>query len=68
MRGASSVTSPIILPLLPSDSIPLWLGVLRGEHADGIPDLPFGTMPFMMKGIAPKGISMGDIYRSVVPS
>ncbi len=63
------ITSPIILPLLPIYGFnPLWLGVLYAVNTQtGYLTPPFGTMLFMMKGIAPKGITMGDIYRSVVP-
>ena len=63
------ITSPIILPLLPIYGFnPLWLGVLYAVNTQtGYLTPPFGTMLFMMKGIAPKGITMGDIYRSVIP-
>ena len=63
------ITSPIILPLLPIYGFnPLWLGVLYAVNTQtGYLTPPFGTMLFMMKGIAPKGITMGDIYRAVIP-
>ncbi|NLD95869.1 MAG: TRAP transporter large permease subunit [Synergistaceae bacterium] len=63
------ITSPIILPLLPIYGFnPLWLGVLYAVNTQtGYLTPPFGTMLFMMKGIAPKGITMGDTYRSVIP-
>jgi len=28
---------------------------------------PFGFTLFYMKGVAPKGVTMGDIYRSIIP-
>lgn len=63
------ITSPIILPILPIYGFdPMWLGVLYAVNTQtGYLTPPFGTMLFMMRGIAPKGISMTDIYRSVVP-
>lgn len=63
------ITAPIILPLLPMYGFnPLWLGVLYAVNTQtGYLTPPFGTMLFMMRGIAPKGITMTDIYRSVTP-
>jgi TRAP-type mannitol/chloroaromatic compound transport system permease large subunit len=28
---------------------------------------PFGLLLFVMKGVAPEGTSMGDIYRAAIP-
>ncbi len=28
---------------------------------------PFGVNLFYLKGIVPKGVSMGDVYRSIIP-
>jgi len=63
------ITLPIILPLLPMYGFdPLWLGVLYAVNTQtGYLTPPFGTMLFMMKGIAPKEITMTDIYRSITP-
>ncbi|NLB83521.1 MAG: TRAP transporter large permease subunit, partial [Synergistaceae bacterium] len=63
------ITLPILLPLLPLYGFdPLWLGVLYAVNTQtGYLTPPFGTMLFMMKGIAPKEVSMSDIYRSIVP-
>lgn len=63
------ITAPIILPLLPIYGFnPLWLGVLYAVNTQtGYLTPPFGTMLFMMKGIAPKEVTTSDIYRSVVP-
>lgn len=47
---------------------PIWLGVLFVVNANtGYQTPPFGSNLFYMKGIAPKGTGMGEIYRSVVP-
>ena len=63
------ITAPIILPLLSIYGFnPLWLGVLYAVNTQtGYLTPPFGTMLFMMKGIAPKSVTMSDIYSSVVP-
>jgi len=63
------ITLPIILPLMPLYGFdPLWLGVLYAVNTQtGYLTPPFGTMLFMMKGIAPKEVTMSDIYRSIVP-
>jgi tripartite ATP-independent transporter DctM subunit len=63
------ITLPILLPLLPMYGFdPLWLGVLYAINTQtGYLTPPFGTMLFMMKGIAPKEVTMNDIYRSITP-
>lgn len=63
------ITLPILLPLLPMYGFdPLWLGVLYAINTQtGYLTPPFGTMLFMMKGIAPKGVTMSDIYSSITP-
>ena len=63
------ITLPIILPLLPLYGFdPLWLGVLYAVNTQtGYLTPPFGTMLFMMKGIAPKEVTMTDIYHSIIP-
>jgi tripartite ATP-independent transporter DctM subunit len=63
------ITLPIILPLFPIYGFdPLWLGVLYAINTQtGYLTPPFGTMLFMMKGIAPKEVTMNDIYRSIWP-
>ena len=63
------ITLPILVPLFPLYGFdPLWLGVLYAVNTQtGYLTPPFGTMLFMMKGIAPKEITMTDIYFSVTP-
>jgi len=63
------ITLPILLPLIPLYGFdPLWLGVLYAVNTQtGYLTPPFGTMLFMMKGIAPKEVTMNDIYRSIWP-
>ena len=63
------VTIPIIMPLVTTLSFdPLWFGVLvliTLEVAAISP--PFGLVLFVMKGVAPKHVTMADIYRSALP-
>jgi tripartite ATP-independent transporter DctM subunit len=63
------ITMPIYLPLLESLGVDkVWFGclvVLTTESAYLTP--PFGMNLFYMKGIVPKGITMVDIYKSIVP-
>jgi tripartite ATP-independent transporter DctM subunit len=63
------VTIPIIMPLVVSLGFDtLWFGVLvliTLEVAAISP--PFGLVLFVMKGIAPPHVTLGDIYRSALP-
>jgi len=63
------ITAPMFLPLLPLYGFdPLWFGILYAVNTEtGYLTPPFGTMLFLMKGIAPEGVTMTDIYRSVAP-
>lgn len=60
---------PIFLPIVRSMGFdPVWFGILFLVNAqmDYITP-PFGYTLFYLKGVAPDGVTMGDIYRSVVP-
>jgi tripartite ATP-independent transporter DctM subunit len=63
------VTIPIIMPLVNTLGFdPLWFGLLvliTLEVAAISP--PFGLVLFVMKGVAPKDVTMGDIYLSAMP-
>jgi len=63
------ITSPLFLPLIPLFGYdPLWFGILFAVNTQmGYLTPPFGANLFFMKGVAPKDITMGDIYRSIVP-
>ena len=60
---------PIFVPIIKSlgfDS--LWFGVIFIVNMEmSFLTPPFGMNLFYMKGIAPKNISIGDIYRSIMP-
>lgn len=63
------ITVPFFIPLARSVGIdPLWLGViylLSMEIAFLTP--PFGLLLFVMKGVAPPGITLADVYRAALP-
>jgi len=68
--GAITMISiPIFIPIVKSLGFdPLWFGIIFVIIMEmGYLTPPFGMNLFVMKGVAPEGVSMGDIYRSIVP-
>jgi len=67
--GILLICAPVFVPIILSLGFDkLWFGVLftiNMEMAYITP--PFGFNLFYMKGVVPPEISMGDIYRSIVP-
>ncbi|MBA7675345.1 C4-dicarboxylate TRAP transporter large permease protein DctM [subsurface metagenome] len=63
------ITYPVFLPLIPILGFdPLWFAVLFMVNAEmGYLTPPFGTNLFYMKGIAPSGTPIEEIYRAVMP-
>lgn len=63
------VTLPIFMPIIRNLGInQLWFGaimLLNMEMATISP--PFGLVLFVMKGVAPKNTTMGDIYKAALP-
>ena len=63
------VTIPIFLPIVKTMGWdPIWFGIIMMvnlEVATITP--PFGLSLFVMKGIAPRGTTMGDIYLAAIP-
>lgn len=63
------VTAPITLPIVQAVGFdPVWFGVvfvMNMQMAYLTP--PFGYNLFYLKGVAPKGISIGDIYLAIIP-
>ena len=63
------VTLPIFMPIVEELAFnPLWFGaimLLNMEMATTSP--PFGLVLFVMKGVAPPGTTMGDIYKAGLP-
>jgi tripartite ATP-independent transporter DctM subunit len=63
------ITVPIFLPIIVKLGYdPVWFGVLfmTQVQMDYLTP-PFGFTLFYMKGVAPPEVSMGDIYRSIIP-
>jgi tripartite ATP-independent transporter DctM subunit len=67
--GIMLITLPVFLPVVTSLGFdPIWFGVLFIINMEiGYQTPPFGFNLFYLKGIVPKSVSMGDIYRSVIP-
>ncbi|NIS70465.1 MAG: TRAP transporter large permease subunit [Proteobacteria bacterium] len=60
---------PIFLPIIKALGFdPIWFGILFLVNAqmDYITP-PFGYTLFYLRGVAPEGVTMGDIYRSIIP-
>ncbi len=67
--GIIMICTPVFIPVIKSLGFdPLWFGVLFIMNMEmGYLTPPFGFNLFYMKAIAPPGITMSDIYRSIVP-
>ncbi len=67
--GIMMITVPIFLPFVKAHGFdPLWFGILFVINMEiGYMTPPFGFNLFYLKGIVPPSITMGDIYRSVIP-
>lgn len=67
--GIMMICVPVFLPIVKAHGFdPLWFGILFVINMEiGYMTPPFGFNLFYLKGIVPPGITMGDIYRSVVP-
>jgi tripartite ATP-independent transporter DctM subunit len=63
------VTLPIYMPIVKSLGFdPIWFGtimLINMEMATTTP--PFGLVLFVMKGVAPEGTTMADIYKAGLP-
>lgn len=67
--GILLLTAPIFVPVLVSLGFdPIWIGVIFCMNMQiSYISPPFGPAAFYLKGAAPPGITMGDIFRSVWP-
>ena len=67
--GIIMLTVPIFVPVINALGFnPVWFGVVfvvNMEMAFLTP--PYGVNLFYMRGVAPPGVTMGDIYRSIAP-
>ena len=68
-NGIMLITLPIYVPIVSALGFDLvWFGVLfvmNMEMAYLTP--PFGWNLFYLKGVAPEGVTIQDIYRSIIP-
>lgn len=59
------ITAPILLGM---DVSPVWLGVMVGVNLQtSFLTPPFGFSLFYLRGVAPREVSTGQIYRGVIP-
>ncbi|RJQ65312.1 MAG: TRAP transporter large permease subunit [Desulfobacteraceae bacterium] len=67
--GIMMITIPVFLPIIKAHGFdPLWFGILFIMNMNiGYMTPPFGFNLFYLKAIVPPSITMGDIYRSVIP-
>ncbi|MCA0872278.1 TRAP transporter large permease subunit [Seohaeicola saemankumensis] len=67
--GIMLITLPVFLPIVREAGFdPIWFGILFVIMMEvGYMTPPFGFNLFYLKGVAPPGVTMGDIYASVVP-
>jgi TRAP-type mannitol/chloroaromatic compound transport system permease large subunit len=67
--GIMMICVPVFLPVIKAHGFdPLWFGILFIMNMNvGYMTPPFGFNLFYLKAIVPPNITMGDIYRSVIP-
>ena len=60
---------PVVAPIFQQFGVdPLWLGILIAMNLQtSFLTPPFGFSLFYLKGVAPKGIETGHIYRGIIP-
>jgi tripartite ATP-independent transporter DctM subunit len=63
------ITLPIFMPVVAALHFdPIWFGIMMLINLEvGMLTPPFGMVLFIMKGVAPKDVTMGDIYRAAMP-
>ncbi|WP_038180817.1 TRAP transporter large permease [Vibrio rhizosphaerae] len=67
--GVAMLTMPIFVPIITSLGFdPIWFGVLFCVNMQvSFLSPPFGPAAFYLKSVAPKGIELTDIFKSVWP-
>jgi tripartite ATP-independent transporter DctM subunit len=67
--GIMMITVPVFVPIIVSLGFdPVWFGVLFIINMEiGFLTPPFGYNLFYLRGVAPRDVTMLDIYRSIVP-
>lgn len=67
--GIALLTMPIFVPIIRDLGLdPIWFGVLFCMNMQvSFLSPPFGPAAFYLKSVAPPDISLGDIFRSLLP-
>ncbi len=67
--GIIMICTPVFVPVIKSLGFdPLWFGILFIMNMEmGYLTPPFGFNLFYMKAVAPPTVTMGDIYKSIIP-
>jgi tripartite ATP-independent transporter DctM subunit len=67
--GIIMITVPVFVPIVAALGFdPVWFGVLFIINMEiGFLTPPFGYNLFYLKGFAPPSVTMGDLYRSIIP-
>ncbi|MBL1420356.1 MAG: TRAP transporter large permease subunit [Alphaproteobacteria bacterium] len=67
--GAMLITLPILLPLLQAEGISIvWFGVFLVKLLEvGMITPPLGMNVFIIKNVASKYVSLGDVFKGVMP-
>src|SRR5918993_294447 len=67
--GIIMITVPVFVPIVAALGFdPVWFGVLFIINMEiGFLTPPFGYNLFYLKGVAPPSVTMGDLYRSIIP-
>jgi TRAP-type mannitol/chloroaromatic compound transport system permease large subunit len=67
--GIALLTMPIFVPSVVSLGYdPVWFGVVFAMNMQvSFLSPPFGPAAFYLKSVAPAGISLGEIFRSLLP-
>jgi TRAP-type mannitol/chloroaromatic compound transport system permease large subunit len=63
------IVAPLYVPLVKKLGFdPIWFGILYTVTCQiAYMTPPFGYNLFLMKAMAPEGVSLGDIYLSIIP-
>lgn len=63
------ISAPLFIPLIPMFGYdPVWLGILFFVNTQtGFLSPPLSASLYYIKGVAPKGITVWDIYLAAIP-
>ena len=63
------ITLPIFIPIIKALGFdPIWFGVMMLLTIEmGLTTPPFGLILFVVRGLAPKGVTMMDVYKAGIP-